>query len=570
MKKINDLTNSVNDFEKPVIGVEAIYTDQHLKEYNDNLLIQALPPIFDTDTFIDLVSELPEFNDFEVNLDRSIRFHCIYRLSSYFDPQDKTIELNTLIGLLIRRGYIARNPSKSAFVLRSRQIYEAIKKSDFRNLEKYVTQPTSASGITLIGLSGMGKSTNLSKILSLYPQVIFHRQLSTHQIVWLKIDCPHAGSLKGLCNDIFSAIDLLLGTNYSTKFTSRNSTEDLMLGQVVQLVHTYHLGLLVIDEIQSLANAHRGKDDLLNFLVKMDNVIGVPVVRIGTKEALSILQGNFRNARRGLGEVSLMWDRMQKDEHLSINTDQDQSEWKLFINHLWEYQWTKTRVCLSPELEEVFYEETQGIIDIAVKLFKMIQYRCISLEGDEAITVEIVKDVAKDGLRLVKPMLDAIRNNDMQAMEKYKDIAPLDITEFEQQCFRQLSKIALNQKKKSNDRTNSHRLKAVIAELLALELDFSPLVAKECAERIISEDPLETDISKLVRKSCQLALSGYTKNSSASSKSTKRNSSSKKLAVTYQKDDLRVIVENSIEANMSAYVEMKSKELICDPIAEYI
>ena len=423
MTKINSL-NSVNkNSDNLSVAIEAIYTDQKLNEYNENLLIQALPPIFYDSTFVELVSELPDYDDIEVTLDKSVRFHCISRLSNYFDPQNKTIDLNDILSRLIRRGYLARNPSKPIFALRARQIYGAIENSGGKILERYVNQPTSASGMTLIGPSGMGKSTNLNKILSLYPQVIFHPKLSTYQIVWLKIDCPHAGSLKGLCNDIFSAIDLLLGTNYATKFTSRNSTEDLMLAQVAQLAHTYHLGLLVIDEIQNLVNARRGKDDLLNFLVKMDNIIGVPVIRVGTNEALPILQGNFRNARRGTGEGSVIWDRMQKDEELNIDTEDEESEWKLFISNLWEYQWTKTKVGLSKELEELFYEETQGIIDVTIKLFRMVQCRSISLQGDETITVELVKQVAKDGLYLLKPMLNAIKNNDEQEMRKYKDIA---------------------------------------------------------------------------------------------------------------------------------------------------
>ena len=109
----------------------------------------------------------------------------------------------------------------------------------------------------------MGKSTNLHKILSLYDQVIFHPKLSTYQIVWLKVDCPHAGSLKGLCTDIFMAIDELLGTTYHTKFSSRNHTEDLMLAQVAQLANTHHLGLLVIDEMQNLVNARRDRKSVV-------------------------------------------------------------------------------------------------------------------------------------------------------------------------------------------------------------------------------------------------------------------------------------------------------------------
>ena len=214
----------------------------------------------------------------------------------------------------------------------------------------------------------MGKSTNFINILNLYEQVIIHREYSTYQIVWLKVDCPHAGSLKGLCIDIFRAVDRLLGTNYFNKFGATRNSEDYMLAQVAQIAHTQHLGVLVIDEMQNLAKSRRSCDEILNFLVKMNNDIGVPVIRVGTNEAFPILQGNFRNARRGTGEGSVIWDRMMKDD-----------EWDFFMEEMWEYQWTKLPTSFSEEINKVFYDESQGIIDIAIKLYKMVQWRAISL-----------------------------------------------------------------------------------------------------------------------------------------------------------------------------------------------
>ena len=38
---------------------------------------------------------------------------------------------------------------------------------------------------------------------------------------------------------------------------------------------------------------------MLNFFVTLVNTIGLPVVMIGTTKAMSILQGEFRQARRG-------------------------------------------------------------------------------------------------------------------------------------------------------------------------------------------------------------------------------------------------------------------------------
>ncbi|MBW4462666.1 MAG: ATP-binding protein [Nodosilinea sp. WJT8-NPBG4] len=298
-------------------GVQAVvaqYRDHKLPEYNRNPMIQALPAVLSTQDFIELVTRLPEFSPEEIGFEAQYRFHCIERLSRYFDPQNNTIELQKLVCSLLMEGYLGRNITEPNYAKRACQIYSAIEAKAGKEIENYVSVPTSASSLTLIGPSGIGKTTNLSNILHLYPQVILHPQYNTYQLVWIKVDCPHAGSLKGLCIDIFIAVDQLLGTNYFKKFGSRGNSEDYMLAQAAQVAHTHHLGVLVIDEMQNLVSARRNRDELLNFLVKMDNIIGVPVIRVGTSEAYSIFQGTFRNARRATGKAGILWDRMSQFE----------------------------------------------------------------------------------------------------------------------------------------------------------------------------------------------------------------------------------------------------------------
>nr|WP_306415002.1 ATP-binding protein [Calothrix sp. FACHB-1219] len=462
---------------------------------------------------------------------------------------------------LLMQGYIARNISKPDYARRSRQIYEAIKAGDGKNLDVYVNVPTStsASGLTLIGPSGMGKSTNFINILNLYPQVILHPEYSTYQIVWLKVDCPHAGSLKGLCTDIFLGIDRLLGTNYFKKFGASRNSEDYMLAQVAQIAHTHHLGVLVIDEMQNLVTARRSCSDMLNFLVKMDNIIGVPVIRIGTNEAFPILQGNFRNARRGTGEGSVIWDRMRNDD-----------EWYFFMETMWEYQWTKISTDFSDEFNDVFYDESQGIIDIAIKLYKMVQWRAISLSGKEEINVNLIKKSAKDGLFLVKPMLNAIRSGDKEWMIKYKDIAPIDTTEYYNNCLsnletkdlQEISRLAKKQQTENGHLSATQR--HIILKLL--ELDVEPQLAKECAAQVINSGEEDADIPMLVKQAYTLALGGQVQEATV----TKVRTSILKAKPKYQVNDIRQIAEKAKKNQTSAYEGLKSAGIIKDPVQDFI
>ena len=239
----------------------------------------------------------------------------------------------------------------------------------------------------------------------------------------VKLDCPHAGSLKGLCIDFFIAIDKLLGPlSPQVRFTQNSEDHDVGADGLVASIHS--LGVLVIDEIQDLSTAKSGgSEKMLNFFVKLVNTIGVPVVRIGTNKALPILQGDFRQARRGTGEGGVYWERMMR------GTPEEKEIWRFFVEGFFDYQWTRNSVRLTDELDELLHEESQGIVDIAIKLFMIAQWRAIAVES-EVITPNLIKQVASDSLHLVRPMLDALKSNDKERVAKYSDIKPLDIKDF--------------------------------------------------------------------------------------------------------------------------------------------
>ena len=165
----------------------ANYSDQKLSEYNANPMIQALPPIFSDEEFIDRVTRMPDFSEEERYFDPQFRFHCVERLSRYFFPLNKTFELQRIISVLLMQGYLARNPIKPQYARRANQIYGAIKTKSGKTIEEYVNVPTSASGFTLIGPSGMGKSTNFKNILNLFISVKFLNILNSLNLSNLKV-----------------------------------------------------------------------------------------------------------------------------------------------------------------------------------------------------------------------------------------------------------------------------------------------------------------------------------------------------------------------------------------------
>jgi len=278
---------------KESICIDARYLPQVIEEYKGNPFIEALPPIYSGSESTDLLTIEPPYHEAERELDPFYRFHCIQRLSRYFQPLDRHIDIEQRVSRSIRQSYVNRNPVIS------------FDRSDYRSIR------ATAAGFTVIGMSGVGKTTAMERVLSLYPQCVTHTRYAGEsfylkQLVWMKLDCPYDGSIKGLCLNFFSEMDRILGSEYSKFFLASRNTVDTMLIKMSTLATTHGLGILVIDEIQHLSQAKSGgSEKMLNFFVTLVNTIGVPVVLIGTTKATPILQSEFRQARRGSGH----WER---------------------------------------------------------------------------------------------------------------------------------------------------------------------------------------------------------------------------------------------------------------------
>jgi hypothetical protein len=569
-----------NLFSIPNGGLAEVaeYNDLPLVEYKGNPLIEALPPLLSKEHFVEAVSEYPAFDESERKLDSWVRLHCVERLLRFFQPLERHIDLEQKISRVLRQGYLARNPLAPVYATRLNQINKSIKSAredKTASFAKYVNTPSSASGFTVIGVSGVGKSTAVNRILGLYPQIILHSEyqgtpLNAYQIVWLKLDCPHAGSLKGLCIDFFIAIDKLLGTDYHRKFASRQNSEDAMLARMALVASTHSLGVLVIDEVQDLSTAKSGgSEKMLNFFVKLVNTIGVPVVRIGTNKALPILQGDFRQARRGTGEGGVYWERMMR------NTPEEKEIWRFFVEGFFDYQWTRNSVGLTDELDTLLHEESQGIVDIAIKLFMIAQWRAIAVES-EIITPTLIKQVASDSLHLVRPMLDALKSGNKESIAKYSDIKPLDIKDFYEH-FRsklEVKKQADFEKFRANSLTTQSPthvpsfLREVILQLMSLDLP--PTLAKFHAEKVVAAREPDATVADLTRKAYEIALKEglipqektETKEQKAATKQVRSKS--------YIHGDLRLIVAEAKKNKSSTYQALMNHGVLKPPMQDVL
>lgn len=541
------MENKVIFIDNKVQAFEANYKEQVISEYKDNPFIEALPPIYSIEEVIEKLAVYPNIKDDEKSLGAHYRFHVIQRLFKYFQPLYIHVDLENRVSRLIRQGYIARNPFRREYAESFQEGYRMISNMELE-LSCSSNFRTTASGFTLIGVSGLGKSTAINRVLGMYPQVIVHSEykgfkFSMYQVVWIKLDCPHDGSLKGLCIEFFRKVDGLIGTNYHKKYGTGRQSVNVLLPIVGQVARNIGLGLLVIDEIQHLSLAKSGgSESMLNFFTTLMNTVGIPVILIGTAKAMNVLQSQFRQARRGSGQGDMVWERMKNDEN-----------WDLLISGMWRYQWTKKQTELTEEYKEVLYDESQGITDIAVKLFVMSQIKAIVL-GKEEINLSIIKAVAKDNLRLVKPMIEALKTGDIKKIAKYEDIYSIDVDKF---INNELPKAQLNAKIKAlqserikNEEESQGNIRGE-AILKLIELDIKPAKAKKAIDEVI-KDNKSISANELFKRAFKVIIED---------EKVKENSK-KKIEKPMSKEDLRSLVMNGKKENKSAYDTLKENGYI--------
>lgn len=548
--------------------VEAKYRSQDIPGYKNNPFIEALPPLFEEEYVAKHIARYPDYNEDQRKLGRQTRLHLVQQISDYVEPLPPHLLIEQRLSRLIRHGYKARNPftpeSVGQFHIGVKEILEAGVDEAGTNLAGI---RSTAAGFAILGVSGQGKTTAIESSLLLYPQVILHSLYKTEpfirkQLVWLKLNCPFDGSLKGLCLNFLQAVDAHLGTNYFKKFVSSRSSVDVLIPIMAHIATLHGLGILVIDEIQNLSFMKSGgAEKMLNYFTQLINTIGVPIVLIGTFKAMRLLSGSFSQARRSTGQGDLIMDRLSEKD-----------DWDYFINSLWTYQWTAKSTKLTVSLKKKMYELSQGIVDIAVKLYMLAQWEAIEAEDDnEKITVKLLQSVATRHMQLVQPLLRILKRGDPDTYSLVDDLYPQwDV--LDQYLRNSSEKISLQGeiRSKVNRDEKVEQDQGKYIELVRTAIDFGATseVGKKVAQSILQRNEEEKDMIELRKQVVQevsrllsLTVPGNTPkdNSKASKKKVQKGKS--KTPVILDEDDLRNAVVgkgNKVEEIYDKLVEMGS------------
>lgn len=307
------------------------------------------------------------------------------------DPATRLIALSSIYGVYVPTTASAEIYSKMYLaLLHSLQKKNSIDAVKQYNLNYKITQGGSIQGIlggadsfTIIGTSGIGKSSAVNRAISLISTAII--ELPRMKVIpALVIQCPFDSSVKGLLFEILRKVDELLDTTYYQKAVRSRATVDLLIGSVSS-VCLNHVGLLVVDEIQNVANSKNGKA-LVRVLTQLINNSGISIGMVGTPESKVFFEQAMQLARRSLG---LEYGPMPfGDDFIKV------------CDTLCHYQFVKSKFEMTDTLASWLYEHCGGVVSLLVSLMHDAQEIAI-LSGTEHVDISCFTEAYNSRLSML-------------------------------------------------------------------------------------------------------------------------------------------------------------------------
>ncbi|MEZ9136973.1 AAA family ATPase [Vibrio breoganii] len=354
---------------------KAAYQNAILPEHQGNPLIEALPPKKGWEELMIAFSHYPDYAEHICqHPDPLVREEYLSRIKELRQPLHDYYECFRAVERAIKNGY----SSKSPFSPTTAQYlhYLVDERPDIEPRTGFF-QPR-GDGLTLIGESGVGKTSMLEQILNYFPNVIEHESYNNQfmeldkQVVWIKVDCPNNSSVRDLCEEILASLDLSLGREK----TKPAGTIGALVRQIEQNIKSSFLGILVIDEMQRLVFKRTGgENNLLNFLHSLVNKLGVPIFFCANPPFDDTLARTLKAARRAESGGYFVMEVLERDS----------DAWEAFVEELWKYQWTNNYTELTQELNNKLYELSVGNMDMACRTYREAQ-RAVIGTCDETIT----------------------------------------------------------------------------------------------------------------------------------------------------------------------------------------
>lgn len=371
----------------------------------------AMPKMLAGDELISALTVLPEYDESVRNENQAVRLMALSDIYQVYLPSTMSSEIYSKLYLALLRS-LQKKGSKIA-ILQQYENHKAVRQQEYSGIIG------GSDSFTIIGTSGIGKSTAISRAIQLIDAygIIEIKEPYARIVPCIVVQCPFDSSVKGMLLEILRKVDEQLGSQYYERAVRTRSTTDMIIGCVSQ-VALNHIGLLIVDEIQNVAGSKHGRS-LIGALTQLINNSGISIGMIGTPESAVFFEQAMQLARRSLG---LQYGRLEYDQY--------------FFNScckLFSYQYVKWKTEITPAIIEWLYEYSAGIISVVVSLIHDAQEIAI-LDGREELSIETLNEAYQKRLSLLHTYIEPVRKR-TSSSKKIKKIIALAAKESEQPDF---------------------------------------------------------------------------------------------------------------------------------------
>lgn len=286
-----------------------------------------------------------------------------------------------------------------------------------KNYQPPIANDIAIPGFSIIGISGVGKTTSAKILLRrCFDQIIVVDGIP--MITYIMMNCTHDSSLKGMLIQFISEVDRLISSDYSKKYIKHGITTKMLEAVVANICVRHKITCWIIDEIHHLNTLRfQSKDEIVNFLKNINAVIGLPIIYIGTPEAIKLLAHNFQVARRAQGLGTVVLNRFIKPQ----DDSEEDSEWSIIMDSLWKRQVLRNPGKLSKKIEQLYFDKTQGIMDMMVALHILAQQEALE-EGYETLNEELI-EAAYERLPFTELGIKALSSGNLAFISEFPDLS---------------------------------------------------------------------------------------------------------------------------------------------------
>ena len=326
-----------------------------------------LNPMLSGKDLYDALLFLPEYDESIRSNDESTRLVALSELYNIYLPSSMSEEIYSKLYLSLLRSLNKKGTIKSLRQLNEN--YKCIKQMSYEGVVG------GSDSFTIIGSSGIGKSSAISRAISLITDQSFVEVDGTKICPFVIVQCPFDSSVKGMALEILRKIDSVLETKYYANATRSHATTDVLIGMISQAALN-HIGLLIIDEIQNVATSKNGKA-FINSLTQLINNSGISICMVGTPESTVFFKKELQLARRSTG---LYYSPLQFDEYFSD-----------FCRIAFSYQYTRKKSEINAGITEWLYEHSGGLVSLVISLLHDAQEIAI-LNGTETLNLNTLNE----------------------------------------------------------------------------------------------------------------------------------------------------------------------------------